>query len=137
PQESLGIERTRVARIQRAAALVDLDAQPQQPLDMRQQLPAHALLVALGQARECRHCEFDCLGHLWLIPVTVLPRMRRDAIFLPAPRNHPDESSVGVTGREATSAWGQTGKFVAVSCRYRRAARWCAATRPFVRASAS
>src|SRR6202035_2043899 len=85
----------------------------------------------------CRHCEFDCLGHLWLIPVTVLPRMRRDAIFLPAPRNHPDESSVGVTGREATSAWGQTGKFVAVSCRYRRAARWCAATRPFVRASAS
>src|ERR1700704_4497711 len=50
-------------RLERAGALVDLDAKLQQLLDVGEQLPAHAFLIRRGQARQGFDGELDRFDH--------------------------------------------------------------------------
>src|ERR1700681_199793 len=62
-EKIVDVERTARVRLERARALVDLDAKLQQLLDIGKQLPAHAFLIRCGQARQGFDGELDRFDH--------------------------------------------------------------------------
>src|SRR5712691_2016590 len=62
-EEILNVERLALARFEQADALVDLDSQLAQFLDVRQQPLADLLLIGIRQAGHFRDCLFERLDH--------------------------------------------------------------------------